>query len=217
MICLKSVPPCFFFLLFVNAMWCLEEAEDNNKEGRESHFPNIPNLPATEKDVVVLVLSENATEFERRLIGLDSVGDPLDAEDFRTLADAEAESPDESVLEGNHFEGDILGVALRSLDENDADSDARNAVINSFQKWPSGQIPYVISRSFSRRQRGVIYAAIAQFEARSCVRWKPRTEKDADYVHILRDDGCYSRVGRTGGPQVLSLGKNCIVFDKKYR
>ena len=41
----------------------------------------------------------------------------------------------------------------------------------------------------------------------SCVKWRPHIPTDRNYVHILRDQGCYSRVGKTGGAQVLSLGK----------
>ncbi len=92
----------------------------------------------------------------------------------------------------------------------------RNAVTNSYARWPRGEIPYAVSRSFSRRERRVIRRAAEEFARRgSCVRWRPRDwRKDAEYVHILRDKGCYSHVGRAGGRkgQVLSLGKGHSTF-----
>ena len=116
-------------------------------------------------------------------------------------------------LEGDFFEGDIYGVKLTSLKGDDGESegeglDSKNAIKNTFQKWPSGEIPYVISNSFGSHDRSVIRAATDQFSRHSCVKWRPHVPTDIDYVHILRDVGCYSRVGRTGGEQILSLGES---------
>ena len=119
-------------------------------------------------------------------------------------------------LEGDFFEGDIYGVKLTSLKgdgESESSSegeglDSKNAIKNTFQKWPSGEIPYVISNSFGSHDRSVIRAATDQFSRHSCVKWRPHVPTDIDYVHILRDVGCYSRVGRTGGEQILSLGES---------
>ena len=56
--------------------------------------------------------------------------------------------------------------------------------------------------------------AMEQFSSHSCVKWRPHLPTDMDYVHILRDSGCYSRVGRTGRAQVLSLGKLFVFYPK---
>ena len=111
----------------------------------------------------------------------------------------------------------------------------RNAIKNTYKLWPNGQVPYVISGKYSVSERGVINSAISEmgriryllastimntkfqtfcqiaclFIGFSCLKWKPRTY-EKDYVHILKDQGCYSRVGRTGGAQVLSLGRGCV-------
>ena len=116
-------------------------------------------------------------------------------------------------LEGDFFEGDIYGVKLTSLKgdgESEEGLDSKNAIKNTFQKWPSGEIPYVISNSFGSHDRSVIRAATDQFSRHSCVKWRPHVPTDIDYVHILRDVGCYSRVGRTGGEQILSLGESAV-------
>jgi len=62
---------------------------------------------------------------------------------------------------------------------------------------------------FNAYQRGVIHRAAQEFSLKSCISWIPRDPNvHFDYVHILKDNGCYSRVGRNRGAQVLSLGTN---------
>lgn len=110
-------------------------------------------------------------------------------------------------LEGDFFEGDINGVKLTSLKEGQDETElGKNAIKNTYQKWPNSEIPYVISNSFGSHERSVIRAAMEQFSLHSCVKWRPHVPTDIDYVHILKDQGCYSRVGRTGTAQILSLG-----------
>ena len=102
------------------------------------------------------------------------------------------------------FEGDIDGVKLTA--STDGEAITKNAIKNTFQLWPDNEIPYVISNSFGSRERSVIRAAMEQFSENSCVKWRPHVPTDIDYVHILQGQGCHSRVGRTGGAQILSLG-----------
>ena len=40
-------------------------------------------------------------------------------------------------------------------------------------------------------------------------RMVPRTSQ-RDYVTVIKDGGCYSYVGRIGGPQKLSLDRGCL-------
>ena len=55
-------------------------------------------------------------------------------------------------------------------------------------------------------------------EAYTCVRFVERSYED-NFVHIISDDGCYSYLGMTGGPQVLSLqepgclGRGTIIHE----
>ncbi len=117
--------------------------------------------------------------------------------------------PSDDALDGNHFEGDILGVSIYSVTSSEADNNdtgTRNAVSKNYQKWPGGSIPYVVSGYFDRVERGVIYRAMREFGELSCVRWRPRQPGETDYVHIVKDKGCYSRVGKIGRAQPLSLG-----------
>ena len=59
------------------------------------------------------------------------------------------------------FEGDISGVKLTSVpEEQEEDSyvneNMKNAIKNTYQRWPEGEIPYVISNSFSSQERSII-------------------------------------------------------------
>ena len=87
----------------------------------------------------------------------------------------------------------------------------QNAVMNTYRLWPNGQVPYVISNRFSSHERSIIKLAVEDIARVSCVKWRPKSNYDKDYVHILKDAGCYSRVGKTGGPQVLSLGRSTML------
>lgn len=176
---------------------------DSLAQARSSYFPNIPNLP---EDDFVVVVEPDFVDLERSLIEKDDVGNPLSQEDAPFAYDNT--EPEYRVLEGNHFEGDITGVKLDRLQ---VGSDiSKNAIVHTYQMWPNGEVPYVVSSYFNRKQRGTIQRAIEAFSSSSCIKWRPKIAQDQDYVHFLSDEGCYSRVGRAGGGQVLSLGRGCF-------
>ncbi|CAJ0942471.1 unnamed protein product, partial [Mesorhabditis belari] len=112
---------------------------------------------------------------------------------------------------GNKMEGDIA----TSVDEKPL-SDAvrrstRNAIRQTYRRWPNGEIPYTLSSQYGSYARSVIAKAIKEYHDKTCVRFVPRDpNRHADYVYIHPDDGCYSLVGRTGGRQPLSLDSGCI-------
>ncbi|GFT80673.1 astacin-like metalloprotease toxin 1 [Nephila pilipes] len=47
-----------------------------------------------------------------------------------------------------------------------------------------------------------------QYHRYTCIRFVPRTN-ERDFVNIYYGNGCWSIIGRNGGPQNLSLGKGC--------
>ncbi|KAI5609625.1 nephrosin isoform 2 precursor, partial [Silurus asotus] len=76
-------------------------------------------------------------------------------------------------------------------------------------RWPRSSdkkvyVPYVISRQYSPRERNVIQNALDSFQKSTCIRFKPH-RNEVDYIDIISKKGCYSRVGRVGGQQNLSL------------
>ncbi|XP_053480258.1 bone morphogenetic protein 1a isoform X3 [Ictalurus furcatus] len=79
--------------------------------------------------------------------------------------------------------------------------------------WPEGVIPYVISGNFSGSQRAIFRQAMRHWEKHTCVTFIERTTEDSYIVFTYRPCGCCSYVGRRGGgPQAISIGKNCDKF-----
>ncbi|XP_046870663.1 bone morphogenetic protein 1-like isoform X1 [Hypomesus transpacificus] len=79
--------------------------------------------------------------------------------------------------------------------------------------WPDGVIPYVISGNFSGSQRAIFRQAMRHWEKHTCVTFIDRTTEESYIVFTYRPCGCCSYVGRRGGgPQAISIGKNCDKF-----
>ncbi|KAL0965609.1 hypothetical protein UPYG_G00283510 [Umbra pygmaea] len=79
--------------------------------------------------------------------------------------------------------------------------------------WPDGVIPYVISGNFSGSQRAILRQAMRHWEKHTCVTFIERTTEDSYIIFTYRPCGCCSYVGRRGGgPQAISIGKNCDKF-----
>uniref|UniRef100_A0A8C5HBT0 Metalloendopeptidase n=1 Tax=Gouania willdenowi TaxID=441366 RepID=A0A8C5HBT0_GOUWI len=79
--------------------------------------------------------------------------------------------------------------------------------------WPDGIIPYMISGNFSGSQRAIFRQAMRHWEKHTCVTFTERTTEESYIVFTYRPCGCCSYVGRRGGgPQAISIGKNCDKF-----
>ncbi|KAG7493086.1 high choriolytic enzyme 1-like [Solea senegalensis] len=103
---------------------------------------------------------------------------------------------------------------------NTADSLTDDDVVTSTKNSPSCddcfwsnvnglvQVPYTISDAFTSNEKTVIEKAINEFHLSTCVRFVPRTSQ-INYVSIVKKTGCWSKIGRSGGMQELSLGAGC--------
>uniref|UniRef100_A0A8C8X7H2 Metalloendopeptidase n=1 Tax=Panthera leo TaxID=9689 RepID=A0A8C8X7H2_PANLE len=79
--------------------------------------------------------------------------------------------------------------------------------------WPGGVIPYVIGGNFTGSQRAIFKQAMRHWEKHTCVTFIERTDEESFIVFSYRTCGCCSYVGRRGGgPQAISIGKNCDKF-----
>lgn len=72
-------------------------------------------------------------------------------------------------------------------------------------RWPNGVIPWVAEPALNNR----VMDAIRHWEERTPIRFRERTDKDADFISFEALDGCWSSVGRQGGMQQISLASGC--------
>jgi Astacin (Peptidase family M12A) len=112
------------------------------------------------------------------------------------------------------FEGDIaLGPAQllemparASLDELPAHG---VGITGAQYRWPGGILPWQTQPALRTR----VLAAMDHWQANTGARFVERTAANAaqypNYVSFEEQDGCWSYVGRQGGPQVISLAAGC--------
>ena len=157
-----------------------------------------------------IILISVSDQYWKCLLGLiqeepDSVpGDPLNPEDFAAAALVDDSKPsseqEDPMWNADLFEGDI---------DNVDPSVAKNAIRDSWRKWPDSTIPYVISSSFNSRERSIIAKAMNEYHKKTCIRFEPRNS-ERGYIDIKKGSGCSSSVGRTGSRQQVSLGNGCV-------
>jgi len=113
------------------------------------------------------------------------------------------------IKEEDMLEGDIvLTPKLRKYLNNQRDGKAITAFDAAVSKaWPNARVPYTFARGFS--YKSVVGQAIAEYNAKTCIRFVPRRSSDRSYVEFMHGGGCYSMIGRVGGKQQISLGNGC--------
>ncbi|KAM7360548.1 zinc metalloproteinase nas-8 [Cochliomyia hominivorax] len=110
--------------------------------------------------------------------------------------DNSLENPEEN--EGL-FEGVINGMAK------DFRVIVRNGIASTNYRWPYGIIPYKIEGTFSSSELDTLSHIFKEYHAKTCVRFKKRTN-EKDYVAITnKNTGCWSTLGRIGGRQEVNL------------
>jgi len=144
----------------------------------------------------------------------DIPGDHLNPADFQaadTVVEKTFDEPGmpDPILSANLFEGDIANVNLEALQQSVQGKAGRNAIRDSWRKWPGGVIPYIISGRFNSHERSVIARAMKNYHEKTCIRFVPRTNEKG-YINIMQGSGCSSSVGRTGRSQQVSLGNGCV-------
>uniref|UniRef100_A0A8C2FPT7 Metalloendopeptidase n=1 Tax=Cyprinus carpio TaxID=7962 RepID=A0A8C2FPT7_CYPCA len=129
----------------------------------------------------------------------------LDEEDLRLIVFALANRSSGNG-NGNAKDGPVL-AGQRLLRRR------RAATARPERVWPDGIIPYVISSNFSGNQRAIFKQAMRHWEKHTCVTFIERSTEESYIVFTIRPCGCCSFVGqRGGGPQAISVGKNCDKF-----
>ncbi len=107
------------------------------------------------------------------------------------------------------FEGDIvLGPIDAVRDAVTVNTGERSVVVVGAQfRWPNATVPFEIDAALPNQQR--VTDAIAHWHANTRVRFRARTQADANFVRFVSGGGCSSMVGMQGGAQNVTLGSAC--------
>ncbi|XP_018526748.1 bone morphogenetic protein 1 isoform X2 [Lates calcarifer] len=143
----------------------------------------------------------------------------LDEDDLRMFKEAHSTDDEQHTIQTNQTD------SVNSSTSNESVRSKRSAIKQSLHRlrraatsrpervWPDGIIPYVISGNFSGSQRAIFRQAMRHWEKHTCVTFTERTTEESYIVFTYRPCGCCSYVGRRGGgPQAISIGKNCDKF-----
>ncbi|XP_065661592.1 zinc metalloproteinase nas-13 isoform X3 [Hydra vulgaris] len=105
-------------------------------------------------------------------------------------------------------EGDIL-VTKNVAEFMVGSGRKRKAMKGDIMQWEGGIIPYSISSDIEPQVRQIIDNSFKVYELKTCLKFVPAKTTDNDYIHFIKDKGCYSAIGRQGGEQVISIGDGC--------
>src|SRR4028119_1243115 len=103
------------------------------------------------------------------------------------------------------YEGDIVLGDTDEVRGVDDPGPKGIGIIGEQYRWPGGVVPYITQEELRPR----VEADIAHWMQKTPFRFIERTDEHADYLSFERRNGCWSRVGRRGGLQVVSLGLGC--------
>uniref|UniRef100_A0A4W3GTR3 Metalloendopeptidase n=1 Tax=Callorhinchus milii TaxID=7868 RepID=A0A4W3GTR3_CALMI len=116
-------------------------------------------------------------------------------------------------LPGNGRHGQRKSKRREQRTRTPAPRGRRAATSRPERVWPGGVIPYVIGGNFTGTQRAIFKQAMRHWEKHTCVTFVERSDEESFIVFTYRPCGCCSYVGRRGGgPQAISIGKNCDKF-----
>ncbi|CAL1293456.1 unnamed protein product [Larinioides sclopetarius] len=130
----------------------------------------------------------------------------LHIDDVNLVKPAEGNRSDDPMFNKGLEGGDIL---LTPWQREQARQGINFAIYNG-SKWKK-EVPYVFDNSSYRSaQKRTIMKAIMTWnrDLSSYIRFRPRRSSDESYVMFFSGNGCYSYLGRIGGPQGLSLQAN---------
>jgi len=185
-----------------------EDDDDDNAEFKRNEEKRGDDSTFNINDLVDWTSIEEASTKNEEISNKDTEGEHLSPDDFRQadMVQDDGHFKTDPIEKAGLFEGDIDNVSLDDLKKS---QEGRNAIRDSWRKWPDATIHYVISNTFNKRERGVIAKAMKEYHEKTCIRFKPRTSERA-YIHIMKGNGCSSSIGRTGSKQSVSLGTGCV-------
>ncbi|KAF7217026.1 transcript variant X2 [Nothobranchius furzeri] len=176
-------------------------------------------------------LQEDVIDYKDPCKAAAFLGDiALDEEDLRLFKEAYSKNEEKQSDNTNSADNSTSSKSIqRTADSQSVPRQKRAATSRPERVWPDGIIPYVISGNFSGSQRAIFRQAMRHWEKHTCVTFTERTNEESYIVFTYRPCGstggiprrtldnvaedCCSYVGRRGGgPQAISIGKNCDKF-----
>ncbi|KAI0224812.1 hypothetical protein LSAT2_024173 [Lamellibrachia satsuma] len=121
------------------------------------------------------------------------------------------------------FQGDIVidDATKRRIDRNMMLHNLRNSSPHRYKRaivkqtarlWKDGIVPFRIDKRLPSKTKKLIRRAMRHYETHTCIRFRKRKVNEKDYIIFKLQPGCWSYIGRVGGPQILSLGPGCDHF-----
>ncbi|MFE5476052.1 Dot/Icm T4SS effector Zinc-dependent metalloprotease LegP [Nocardia sp. NPDC055165] len=105
------------------------------------------------------------------------------------------------------FEGDIV---LGTVEEIDARRRQEGVVVSgAVFRWPNAVVPFEVDPALPAPQR--VFDAVAHWNARTRIRFVPRTGAHGDFVRFVPSTSSRSPVGRRGGRQTIELAASAPV------
>jgi len=108
-------------------------------------------------------------------------------------------------------EGDIVRTAkTERIMNNKGDDENAKRDAATYGKWPGGVVVYDDTAvNHLSDLMAAFNAAVADFQAKSCIKFRKRISSDTSYISMIKGGGCWSYIGRTGSAQQLSIGSGC--------
>jgi hypothetical protein len=170
--------------------------------------------------------AEEVTEENELLAGTHVDGGVVDQGDLvidPDMNDEEEATEENELHSGTHVDGGVVSQgdmvidqddfeAMHSSSNDDTYGFKRQLVKSKNRRWPNGVVPYKFNFGLltGAGAKGKIKAAMAEWSAKTCIKFKERTN-ERDYIEFTSKGSgqCWSHVGRSGGKQQLSLGLGC--------
>ncbi|KAK3083946.1 hypothetical protein FSP39_005797 [Pinctada imbricata] len=105
---------------------------------------------------------------------------------------------------------DYMGIQKDRMNENSKGRKKRKATTRTRTRWPSGVVPYEISAEIaSTRDRNEIQRSVNEWNANTCLNFRPAQNGDRNRIRYVNGNGCSSFVGMIGGTQNVNLAPGC--------
>jgi len=130
------------------------------------------------------------------------IWDVKDGSNINLIKDSEGKK----VSEKNIYQGDIK---LRPRDIRRLKGVQFDASVVVDSKWDTTTVPYAFDKNLHQGARAVVKQAIQEYKSKTCIRLRKRIPSDKNYLYFVKEDGCWSSVGKIGGQQKISLGVGC--------